>query len=351
MNKQIIILLALATAVIGCNKVTVDFSYSPAEPKAGEKVTFTNNSSAGEKWDWNFGDNSTSTSKNPTHTYKKAGTFLVTLRVDSANNKTYSKSITVYDTVPTFVSSTDSILHYTDVTFTANIYNPYSYDLQYLWTLPDNCAMVGGSLLSNSVIVYFISYNEPQKVELLITQGDKQYTISKTFTIYEAQGPALLMQCNDGTIMRQRLIGERREEPTIDTGTEDQQLLATACDTMVIYNDSTFDLARMQTIIGKPVQRVQMDKMAQKWYVVTSDGLFVANFNGVSAATNITLIDSTATGAIYVDNTRNSLYWANDEGLFGMALIKSISNKFTTLPDQYNSVENINRIAYNSESH
>ncbi len=36
------------TLIVGCKKIDVDFSYSPTDPKAGEMIKFTNNSSAGE---------------------------------------------------------------------------------------------------------------------------------------------------------------------------------------------------------------------------------------------------------------------------------------------------------------
>lgn len=350
MNKQIIILIALALMAVGCKKVTVDFTYSPAEPKAGEAVSFTNNSSAGEKWDWNFGDNSSTTSKNPRHTFKKAGTYLVTLRVDSARNQTLSKSITVYDTIPTFVSSTDSITHYTDVTLTANIYNPYSYNLQYQWTLPEHCVLQSGTLTSSAITVYFTTYGQSQTVGLTITQNGVQYPVTRGLYIYETLAPALLMSRTDGTVMRQRLIGDRLEDAAPDTRDEDRQLLAAACDTLVVYNDSVFDLARMQTIVGSPVKRVQMDKMAQKWYFVTAGGLFVANFNGTSAATAVTSIDPAATGALCIDNARNLLYWATPAGLYAMPLVKSMTNKFSTTPAQYNQVTDIERIAFNSEA-
>ena len=85
MNKQLIILfLALTTLFVACKKVDVDFTFSPTEPKAGESVKFSNKSSGGEKWLWHFGDNVHSLLKNPSHTYKKPGTYTVTLMVDSA---------------------------------------------------------------------------------------------------------------------------------------------------------------------------------------------------------------------------------------------------------------------------
>lgn len=350
MKKQITILFALAMTLLGCNKITVDFTYSPTEPKAGESVVFTNNSSAGEKWDWNFGDNSTTTNKNPRHVFKKPGTYLVTLRVDSANNKMCSHSVTVYDTIPTFVCSSDSITHYTDVTLTANIYNPYSYNLQYQWTLPSNCVLQSGTLTGNSITVYFTSYNKEEEVQLVIWQNGKEYAIKRSLHIYESAAPAILMACNDGTMMRQRLIGDRREEAMQDMREEDRQLLNAVCDTAVQYNGTVFQLAQMQDIIGSPVKRVQIDPMSQKWYVVTEEGLFVANFNGTHTATYITSIDAQATGALYIDNTRNSLYWAARDGLYAMPLVKSMNNTFSTTPVQYNTVSDIVRIAMNDQS-
>ncbi len=50
---------------------------------SGKKVTFKDTSSGLKptKWTWNFGDGYGSTAQNPTHTYKKAGTYKVCLKV------------------------------------------------------------------------------------------------------------------------------------------------------------------------------------------------------------------------------------------------------------------------------
>lgn len=343
MKQNAIILCCLLLMAVGCKKVTVDFSYSPAEPKAGEKVTFTNNSSAGEKWDWNFGDNTVSTLKNPTKTYKKPGTYLVTLRVDSAKNKQYSRSITVYDTLPTFVASADSITHYTDVTLTANIYNPYSYALSYQWTLPAGCVLQSGTLTDKSIGVYFTVYNQAQTVDLTIYQGDKTYAVSRDLYIYETLAPAILMEQQDGTTLRQRLISTRLESVMPDASEESKALLAAACDTMVVYNDSVFYASRMQAVLGTAVQHIQLDKVERKWYFVTSNGLYVANINGAYPQA----IDASATGALCVDNTRGKLYWAGADGLYAMSLVRSLNNRFNTTPERYNEVGNITKIAIN----
>ncbi len=64
---------------------------------SGKKVTFTDSSIGETTRTWNFGDGSKSTSKNPTHTYKKAGTYKVCLTAcNSAGTcKSLCKSVTV----------------------------------------------------------------------------------------------------------------------------------------------------------------------------------------------------------------------------------------------------------------
>ena len=176
MKKIIMICIALVIVITGCKKVDVGFTYTPAAPKAGETIKFTNNSSAGESWAWTFGDNSTSLSKNPSKVYKKPGEYLVTLMVDSAKYQTHSKLITVYDTVPSFVVSIDSILSYHDVRLKANIYNPFNYELSYQWNLPDSVVIVAGNVNSAFVDVYFTAPGVV-KVGLTIHQNGKKYEI------------------------------------------------------------------------------------------------------------------------------------------------------------------------------
>ena len=62
----------------------------------GEAVTFTNTSTDGQNYSWDFGDNSTSsTSENPTHTFNTVGTFTVTLTVTSNTGDAAASTSTV----------------------------------------------------------------------------------------------------------------------------------------------------------------------------------------------------------------------------------------------------------------
>ena len=348
MKRSIIYLSILLTFCVGCKRVEVDFSYAPTAPRAGEAVTFTNLCTEGEEWLWTFGDNATSLAKNPNHIYKKPGTYLVTLMVDSAKYNTCTKEVTVYDTIPTFVCSTDSILHYQDVTFTANVYNPFNHSLTYEWTVSDNCEVLSSTTTGKELKVYFKSPATEESVKLLLTFNGVEHHISKTFTVHLTKAPAIVMCKTDHTIIRQRLINDRIEEPTTATTDKDLYAIEHACDTAVTFNGKTFYASTLASTIsgfnGLDIQRVQLDAMAQKWYITTPEGLYVANFDGAERV----LIDENATGAIYVDINRNRIYWASSKGLKGMPLIKSINNRFTTTPVPYNSLDNIDLITVNN---
>lgn len=59
-------------------KPTANFA-SKADATNTKQITFTNNSTYGISYTWDFGDNTTSTSTAPVHTYAAAGTYNVTL--------------------------------------------------------------------------------------------------------------------------------------------------------------------------------------------------------------------------------------------------------------------------------
>ena len=335
------------TLIVGCKKIDVDFSYSPTDPKAGEMIKFTNNSSAGESWAWTFGDNSTSMSKNPSKVYKKPGEYMVTLMVDSTKHFTHSKLITVYDTIPTFVASSDSILYYHDVTLKANIYNPFKYDLVYQWTMPENCVITAGDLNSASVTLYFTTPGQTD-IQLTIIQNGKEYNISRQFTIHPAQAPAIVIRTADNKMFRQRMINDRLDQPSM-ANSEDVYLIEQTCDTMLTFNGTVFTASQIANQIagfqGLNIQHLQIDAMQMKWYITTPDGLFVASFDG----SNLTAIDTNATGAIYVDDLRNRIYWATKQGVMAMPLVKSKNNQFSTTPISYNDFSNVDLITVNNK--
>jgi PKD repeat protein len=78
---------------------TANFTYA-GEGLAPSTVTFTNTSSNSTSYSWDFGDNTTSTATNPTHTYRVGGVFTVKLTATGAGG-TNSTTKTVNITAPT----------------------------------------------------------------------------------------------------------------------------------------------------------------------------------------------------------------------------------------------------------
>ena len=65
-----------------------DFTASPLEICVGESVQFSDLSTSAlpiSSWTWDFGDGSTSSSQNPSHTYTSPGTFTIILTAGNAN--------------------------------------------------------------------------------------------------------------------------------------------------------------------------------------------------------------------------------------------------------------------------
>jgi len=80
----------------------VDFTFTPAEPAAGQAVTFTSQVTdpatpplTPYTYAWAFGDGGTSTAANPQHTYTAAGTYTVVLSVTNSRGEVGRKEKTI----------------------------------------------------------------------------------------------------------------------------------------------------------------------------------------------------------------------------------------------------------------
>lgn len=76
---------------------SANFTHSPQGILTTDNMTvnFTDNSTTGVNWFWDFGDGNTSTEQNPTHTFSGVGTYLITLTVTDGNNCTDLFTITI----------------------------------------------------------------------------------------------------------------------------------------------------------------------------------------------------------------------------------------------------------------
>ena len=72
------------------------FSMNKTTAEVGEEITFTNTSQNAESFSWDFGDGSTTTQENPTHSFSSKGSYTITLTVTGAGgSSTTSKTIEI----------------------------------------------------------------------------------------------------------------------------------------------------------------------------------------------------------------------------------------------------------------
>ena len=82
--KKLLVFLWLALIFASCSKKPIaNFYWTPAVPKAGQEVVFTNLSTDATSFSWNFGDMSIGSSRNPKHVYKSAGDYIIDLNASS----------------------------------------------------------------------------------------------------------------------------------------------------------------------------------------------------------------------------------------------------------------------------
>jgi len=227
-----VILCLSAVSFYSCSdNVVADFSYSPAIPRRGESVTFTNLTTGDEDWEvefwnWTFGDGFKSTTISPKHVYQDAGIYDVTLMVDSNKHYTKTMRITVYDSIPVIITDVDSVYYYKDAVFKVLAYNPDAEDITYEWIFSENA--IGKNLVdtvlasgkkvkmstNEEVEVYFTKRNINEFVNLHIEIGDSVYDVPDTIFIYDVKAKSVLMAQKDGNILRQRILDNGFEDYT-----------------------------------------------------------------------------------------------------------------------------------------
>lgn len=95
---RIAILMAIAAIILGsCAKEPTSlFTVDKTEVYVGDVVSFTNQSSDADTYQWDFGDGKTSSEVNPIHSYESAGTYTVTLIASTKkNSSSYNMTLTV----------------------------------------------------------------------------------------------------------------------------------------------------------------------------------------------------------------------------------------------------------------
>lgn len=339
--KKTVLLLTLCCVLAACKKNSVDFTYSPEAPRAGQAVTFTNQSTSGEEWEWTYGDGATSTLKSPSHTFKNPGTYLVTLKVDNKKSWMASHEVTIYDTVPTFVCADSVFAIYQEYTFTANLYNPYNYDVQYEWLFPINtpyAEVTDGKTDQAKLHLCFTQAMKEAPVWLRVIFNGDTVEVQKTFEVMNRTTNSLLLR-TDQADYRQRIFGSRAEMAQPDASAK--ALLDAEQDTLQTYNDSTFRLSVLKTTFAD----IEGFHIANRKIYYRAKGLWVANMDGA----NPVQIDTVACAAMTLDNQDNRIYWANTNGVWHMPFVGSDNNKFVSTPTRLNTMTNVIKLAADNE--
>ena len=152
----------------------------------GSNISFTNTSQMEDTYQWNFGDNATSTSENPVHNYQNPGIFTVTLTVtNDCGVNTFSQDILILDVPPTagFSSSVTSGCAPMTIQFTDQSQGAPN---TWAWNFP------GGTPATSTEQNPSVVYTTPgtYSVNLTVSNGAGTDDISQPQLIQVSEGPA-----------------------------------------------------------------------------------------------------------------------------------------------------------------
>ncbi len=267
--KAITVLILVLFSFAGCEKpIEPDFSFSPELPKAGQKVTFTNLTVGGEHWNWSFGDDSKSILKNPVYTYKKPGKYDITLRADSNDNYITTKTIIIYDTIPSIYLANDTVGYYQSVTLQVLAYNPFGYAVTYEWSFSVNAQgddIVSGKSSKATPVVFFTKKAVEENIALKITVGDSVFNVTKKIFVKDVPSRSMLMAGTDGKIYRQRMYLNGLEAPfatSLSSGGGHPLNIQTSGDYLYLFNagnELSTDIAVLESKTGSGnIRKVNM---------------------------------------------------------------------------------------------
>jgi PKD repeat protein len=119
MKRIIYLFLAMPLFLISCQKAPqASFSADPANPEVGQIVYFNNDSRNAESFEWDFGDGTSSSARNPTHIFTGTGPVVVKLSAFSKNNIEDKASLSLDVLIPTLLEI--EVLEYYQETAVAN---------------------------------------------------------------------------------------------------------------------------------------------------------------------------------------------------------------------------------------
>jgi gliding motility-associated-like protein len=174
-------------------------------PNCGNRFlfSFTDNSILAQTWLWDFGDGTTSTAQNPTHTYPAFGIYSVKLTVtNGACTHSLQRDVAVSKQAPDFSVSSPAICRGTQVTFTPSNFNTIITTALY-WNFGDGVEESGFGL-GPATHIYTASGSYNVMLITLDPNGCRDTTIKNAFV--RVNGPVAnftapsLGACNGNTV-------------------------------------------------------------------------------------------------------------------------------------------------------
>jgi len=317
---KFIVLSIVFTALYSCNPIHPDFTFSPENPKAGQKVTFTNTTvDESDIWNWTFGDGGYTVVKNTSYIYKKPGIYSITLMADSNKNYVKTKQITVYDTIPSVYigTGTDTVSYFTSTKFSVLVYNPYSKTVKYEWTFPtsaNSSDLENGKSDDKELTVFFNKKNNKETVYLKITVGDSVYQVKKDFFVKDVKSRSMLMAYKNGDIHRQRIFENGLEvgfSTGIKSGIHPFNIKAHT-NQLFIFDAGTHVSVNTADLTGKAgdgkIRRIEMTGQNSETVIVN---------NALAGASHGFLTGTVDNQYLYWTDPYNFIYRTNKNGQIG----------------------------------
>ena len=183
------LILLFCAASFRAGAITAGFKADATAGCAPLVVNFTNTSTGGTSYYWDFGTGTTSVLTNPSTSFTSPGVYTVKLTVYGPGGPvTTTMSVTVYpDPTVSFTASTTSFCPGTSVTFTNTTTGGVPGPLTYIWNFGDG----GSSTAPNPTHVY----NTPGLYTVVLTATNAMgctaiYTATNLITVYTPPVPA-----------------------------------------------------------------------------------------------------------------------------------------------------------------
>jgi PKD repeat protein len=104
MKRIIYLLMFLPFILFSCQKVPeASFSTDTPDTEVGQTVLFDNHSHYSDRFEWDFGDGTTSTESNPAHIFTATNAFKVTLTAFSKGSSSDKSNLTINVMAPTLL--------------------------------------------------------------------------------------------------------------------------------------------------------------------------------------------------------------------------------------------------------